>query len=314
MTSSSGRQPHFVFIWVASQDENKEQQNELLRNIRTYESAVKLLNKHSTVQADFCLAMNLNNIASYLTQHVTASSGTNRYPVFILLGHGRLSTGEMHMWDGEWLNPNNLMRAWNPAFAANPLLPMQCDLIATQCGANLFVNPMQWPILLSYSCHIRFLAAAKPNADKSYWAEISKDETLHVELTTLLIHYLRVTDNGCDQKWLKKCMAWLERVQTQRQGPPQLPPPQLPPPTVQPPVQQRIVVPDDNGQKVNQSPPTPTRRLFTMLKTFILFIFMLFLWLTSVPLKPLSTLPRLFITVCITVLLYRLFRRLLANM
>lgn len=325
--TSGGKQPHFVFIWVPSRDENKEQQNELLRNIRTYESAVALFNKHSTVQADFCIAMNLSNIASYLKQHCS-SNNTNgahsRYPVFILLGHGKPTNGEMHLWDGEWLNPNNLLRAWNPAFVANPLLPMQCDLIATQCGANLFVCPMQWPILLNYSRHIRFLAAAKPNADKSYWANVSNEETLHVELTTLMIYYLRVADNGCDQKWLKKCMGWLERVQIPKQLPP--PPQQPPPPTVvqPPPVrqQQRIIIePDREPDVVNQpTPPPPSllRKLLTMLKTLLLFIFVAFLWLILVPTpnthKTLSTHSCLFITVLITGLLYRLFRRLLANM
>lgn len=258
------QKPHFVFLWIPSQSENKESGNELLNRIRMYQSVVNLLHKQSTVQAEFSVILNLKQLVTCLEKPLPGCR-----PVYLLMGHGRSETGEMNFWDGTWLSPNNLMMAWRNA-GQQP-----CDLIATQCGANVFVNPMRYPILLQYNTRIRFMAAAEPCADKSYHSTtVNQQETLHVELTTLLIHYLRVYDNGCDQAWMKRCIAWVELIKQRRA--PVVETPSLPPPPQQPP-QPATVVPEPVSL-VNLC-----RRMTSKVKTacLVLFCFFVFLLITS---------------------------------
>ena len=211
-------------------------------------------------------------------------------PVFFLLGHGVRQSGAMHLWSDEWMDPTSLLKLWQPNFG--------CDLIATQCGANAFVSPMRYPILMHYNLRIRFMAAAEPLAECSHRQKFDDDQELHVELTSLLITYLRVHDNGCDQSALRKSLAWLQSYK-QRSGvtapPSTTTPSELPAPPVSgqtPP----IVI----DKEATTTKPTP--------KAVIWAVILGLLWLEAVPHKL-----HFIVVWLLTTALYRLYQWLALN-
>lgn len=134
----------------------------------------------------------------------------------MVTGHGDADTGAMRLWcdtNGEgmdeeeyertkgWLTTTKLMKHWRPSF--------NCDLIATQCGANAFVSEFMWPILLSYP-NVRTMAACDVNRKCSYVDRFSDGSQAHVELMQFLMHYLRARGEGCDLKAAKKWTAHIE--------------------------------------------------------------------------------------------------------
>lgn len=74
---------HFRFIWIPDPEHNtSEEQNEVLKRTKEYESAMSLFKEDTSFKSDFKVAMNLQQLSTSLVQ-------IDGYrPVFILLGHG----------------------------------------------------------------------------------------------------------------------------------------------------------------------------------------------------------------------------------
>jgi hypothetical protein len=187
--------PYFNFLWIPSKGENTQDKNELLKRVQQYTNTMELLRAGSPVSYDFRIVLSLEQLVTCLRPM------PGHLPVFVLLGHGYSETGAMAMWNGDMLEPTALLKKWQCNF--------KCDIIATACGANVFVSPLQYPILLYYNRQCRFLAAAEPLAHCSYMVT-TNGQSSHLELTQLMLHYLRVYDDGGQQVAVKKADAFVQ--------------------------------------------------------------------------------------------------------
>ena len=190
--------PYFKFLWIMSKSQNTADKNELLRRVEQYTSTMKLLRDDSPVEHSCSIVTSLDQLIASLKPI------PGFMPVFVLIGHGYAETGAMPMWSGEQLEPNALLLKWKCNF--------KCDVIACGCGANVFVSPMQYPILLYYNRQVRFLAAAEPLNETSHIYTDGAQQR-HLELTQLMLQYLMVYDDGGTQPEITKADAF---VQTNR--------------------------------------------------------------------------------------------------
>lgn len=189
--------PFFNFLWIMSRGENTADKNELLRRVQQYTSTMELLRKDSPVAHDCRIVTSLDQLVNSLRPI------PGYLPVFVLIGHGYAETGGMPMWSDEVLEPNSLLAKWQCSF--------KCDVIACGCGANVFVSPMQYPILLYYNRQVRFLAAAEPLNETSHVFSDDGGKQRHLELTQLMLHYLRVYDDGGAQSPIKEADAFVKQ-------------------------------------------------------------------------------------------------------
>lgn len=198
--------PRFKFIWLPDNRSNTTGQNELVCRLGQFTNAMDLLRKDSPVEYEFCTAPSLNSLVNALRPC------PGYLPVFVLLGHGVPESGSMYTWNGDEVNPTTLFARWKCDF--------ECDLIAAACGANVFCSPLQYPILLYYTRLCRVMPAAEPLAPFSYMCDVDNPESRHLELTQLMLHYLRVYDDGGKREAVRKADALVakkRRTAKQRQ-------------------------------------------------------------------------------------------------
>ena len=190
--------PHFVFIWMPNRATDGGEKNELPDRMQHYTSAMSLLRNGSRVEHQMLVVQSLGEL-------VTAMRPIHkRLPVFVLSGHGDPNTGAMQLWNGDVLTPTTLLMRWHCSF--------RCDVIATACGANSFCSVLQYPILINFNRDCRFIAAAEPNSPFSYFFRANSDgDARHLELTQLLLHYLRIYDDGGRQKSIKEADAFVQQ-------------------------------------------------------------------------------------------------------
>ncbi len=172
--------PYFVFIWMPTKSHDTHGKNELITRTSQYTYAMELLRKDSPVQSELRIALDARQLC------LSLQPITNHLPVYVLLGHGSCETGGIRLYDDSLLTPTVLLEQWTCDFP--------CDVIVTACGANVFCSPLHYPQLLRYSRHCRFLPAAMPDSDKSWMTQNPDGRSVHLELTELLLAYLRVYD------------------------------------------------------------------------------------------------------------------------
>ena len=166
---------YFVFIWIPDKEKNPSfEEGERNKRRSQFRNAISLFSKDCSFGSELRVAQSMEQLIQFLRP-------IEEYrPVYILVGHGD-HRGYMSFMNGTVLTPERLVTHWH--------WDHRCDLIASQCGANLFVNHYEHPALLGMG-HVRFLAAAEPCATVSHLHQFAQGQFVHLQLMRVILNYL----------------------------------------------------------------------------------------------------------------------------